>query len=369
MGCHRITYYQKEETEPFLGFCKNKDLEEKYRELKKCDYYYPFGMNINALSSTAPLSKPNRFKFNQGTEFNTDFDFNTYETMFRGYDPQIGRFKQVDPLADMFTDWTPYQYAYNDPIYWSDPLGLANGSGDSTWVSTSQLVQYLWDNTPEDGSATFEIVGFNPYGDEVGRTPTSDGVNIYHEGEFAVQATSRSSGNPNSITTKRTGDELDYYQTLLGSHGLLYGAAENYYQSGSNLWRGSNGKYYSTSWGGNQWTGGRNAVVKTGKFLRVAGQWIAVGGVALDIIDLSQGNINTGQFMSNTTFTAIGVFGGPVGWITSGAYFIMVATGAEERGAQMGAAMAAKREAGLLSHPKAGGWAGRNLPKSRNPKF
>ena len=113
-----------------------------------------------------------------------------YETMFRGYDPQIGRFKQVDPLADMFTDWTPYQYAYNDPIYCNDPLGLANGSGDSTWVSTSQLVQYLWDNTPEDGSATFEIVGFNPYGDEVGRTPTSDGVNIYHEGEFVVRATS-----------------------------------------------------------------------------------------------------------------------------------------------------------------------------------
>ena len=40
------------------------------------DHYYPFGLNINALSSTAPLSKINQFKYNAGTEFNIDFDFN-----------------------------------------------------------------------------------------------------------------------------------------------------------------------------------------------------------------------------------------------------------------------------------------------------
>jgi hypothetical protein len=27
------------------------------------DHYYPFGMNINALSSSAPLSKPNKLKY------------------------------------------------------------------------------------------------------------------------------------------------------------------------------------------------------------------------------------------------------------------------------------------------------------------
>ena len=37
------------------------------------DHYYPFGMNIQALSSNAPLSKPNQFKYN-GKEEQSEFD-------------------------------------------------------------------------------------------------------------------------------------------------------------------------------------------------------------------------------------------------------------------------------------------------------
>lgn len=82
-------------------------------------------MSINALSSSAPLSKPNKFKYNGGAEFNTDFSFNTYETMFRGYDPQLGRFMQLDPLADFMPGINPYQYAFNNPILYNDPFGLS----------------------------------------------------------------------------------------------------------------------------------------------------------------------------------------------------------------------------------------------------
>jgi hypothetical protein len=42
------------------------------------DHYYPFGLNISALSSTAPLSKPNQFKYN-GNEEQTEFDLNLYD--------------------------------------------------------------------------------------------------------------------------------------------------------------------------------------------------------------------------------------------------------------------------------------------------
>jgi len=331
--------------------------------------YYPFGMNIAALSSAAPMSMPNRFKYNAGTELNSDFGVDWYETQFRGYSAELGRFMQVDPLADLFNDWTPYQYGYNDPIFWNDPMGLANQGGDSTWVSTSDLAQFLWDNTPDNGSASFEIGGFNPYGEETGRVFTQNGVEIYHEGEFQIRKSSSRLSGGNSLITSRSGKELEYYQTMAGSFSLVYGGAENFFQPSQNLWRGTNGDYYNTTWGGNQWTGGKNAVVRIGKFMRVAGRWVGVAGFVLDGIDYSQGGMSTGKFMTNATMTAIGIWGGPVGWITSGAYFVMVATGAEERGELLSQSMMKKRRAGLLSHPKASAYSGRNLPKSRNPKF
>ncbi len=89
------------------------------------DHYYPFGMNIDALSSIAPLEKQNQFKFNGGVEFNTDFDFNTYETLFRGYDPVLGRFMQIDPLTELMPGINSYQFGFNNPVSLNDPLGLA----------------------------------------------------------------------------------------------------------------------------------------------------------------------------------------------------------------------------------------------------
>lgn len=86
------------------------------------DHYYPFGMNINALSSTAPLSKPNQFKFG-GKEFNKEFGLNWYSFGARNYDPQLGRWQVIDNLAENVYSMTPYRYAFNDPINVIDPDG------------------------------------------------------------------------------------------------------------------------------------------------------------------------------------------------------------------------------------------------------
>ncbi|HEX2846731.1 MAG TPA: hypothetical protein VHN59_09280 [Chitinophagaceae bacterium] len=61
-------------------------------------HYYPFGLTMAGISSKAlEFGNPeNKRKFNRGTELNTDFNINLYETAFRGYDPQIGRFHQID---------------------------------------------------------------------------------------------------------------------------------------------------------------------------------------------------------------------------------------------------------------------------------
>ncbi|OQP64630.1 DUF6443 domain-containing protein [Niastella populi] len=87
-------------------------------------HYYPFGLTIAAISSKAMGGMENSYKFNAGTELNNDLGIAMYETAFRGYDAQTGRFTQVDPLADSYADWSAYVFAFNDPVYWNDPAGL-----------------------------------------------------------------------------------------------------------------------------------------------------------------------------------------------------------------------------------------------------
>lgn len=53
-----------------------------------------------------------------------DADLDWYDYGFRSYDPQIGRFPQLDPLTDDYPHYTPYQYAGNEPIANVDLDGL-----------------------------------------------------------------------------------------------------------------------------------------------------------------------------------------------------------------------------------------------------
>ncbi len=65
-----------------------------------------------------------KFKFNDMTERVDDLGLNLDMTDFRSYDPVLGRFHQVDMLAEMAYDFNPYQYAYDSPMYFNDPSGL-----------------------------------------------------------------------------------------------------------------------------------------------------------------------------------------------------------------------------------------------------
>jgi RHS repeat-associated protein len=85
---------------------------------------------ISGRSYHTPESK---FKFNEGSEFqNKEFSdgngLDWYGTDFRGYDPQLGLFRQIDPLAESTDSWGVYSFGFSNPITFNDPLGLTPSS-------------------------------------------------------------------------------------------------------------------------------------------------------------------------------------------------------------------------------------------------
>ena len=68
---------------------------------------------------------PQNYKYNDGAERQFDLGLNVDFTKFRTYDPVLGRWWQVDPLADQedLVNRTPYNYSFNNPIRYNDPEG------------------------------------------------------------------------------------------------------------------------------------------------------------------------------------------------------------------------------------------------------
>jgi RHS repeat-associated protein len=89
-------------------------------------------MVMAGISSKAAGKLENRYKFNEGTELNTDLGLDWYENTFREYDAQIGRFHQLDPLGEVFENESLYVFAGNNPVLYNDPWGLSKSSKDST---------------------------------------------------------------------------------------------------------------------------------------------------------------------------------------------------------------------------------------------
>ncbi|MFD2568066.1 RHS repeat domain-containing protein [Pseudotenacibaculum haliotis] len=89
--------------------------------------YYPFGLKhkgYNNVISSNGNSVAQRFGYN-GKELNEELGIDWYDFGARNYDVSLGRWMNLDPLAEKFYEHSPFVYAFNNPVNYIDPDGKA----------------------------------------------------------------------------------------------------------------------------------------------------------------------------------------------------------------------------------------------------
>ncbi|WP_304529329.1 RHS repeat domain-containing protein, partial [Aquimarina sp. Aq78] len=127
--------------------------------------YYPFGLQHRGYNFAINGSKHD-YGFG-GKEEQDELGLGWIDVTARNYDPALGRWMNLDPLAEKMRRHSPYNYAFDNPIYFIDYDGMAPNdfyrhkkTGKVVWIDGSSRVKgfqhlgYHVGSTDVDGNRT-----------------------------------------------------------------------------------------------------------------------------------------------------------------------------------------------------------------------
>jgi RHS repeat-associated protein len=210
--------------------------------------------------STGPGVQPYKYT---GKELDMQHGLNLYDFSARTYDPAIGRFTTMDPLAEKYYSISPYAYCLNNPvrnidpdgrevwIYYEDEEGkrqqmlyTANMKyeGNNSFVSAS--VNYL-NAVYTNGSAEVMdvLIGSSNRFNMLNQTPTDKNGNVLD----ALQFNEAEGGGGNIYAGMLMNSQYSDYSKVEGvSHELFHGFQYEKGQGGASIFNEVEAMVYSS---------------------------------------------------------------------------------------------------------------------------
>jgi len=117
------------EAQKFFEYTNIRAPGKRGSDQKGVGRYYPFGLTMAGISDKALKTNyaQNKYRYNgkelQNQEFSDGSGLEEYDYGARFQDPQLGRMWSIDPHADKYQSWTPYNYTFDNPVLMTDPDG------------------------------------------------------------------------------------------------------------------------------------------------------------------------------------------------------------------------------------------------------
>ncbi len=214
------------------------------------------------------------------------------------------------------------------------PSGLQHGDPKFRWAPGNFRINFSadivdWEWVPNESDYNYSVGPWSNetldqvYGSEIDYSAPGINLNPINP---SVEGHGGSGGRNNSLYMVSTGLNAASFATSLGQYSNVY----------NGMWRGLNGKWYSTSWQGNQWAGPRSSVMSRAGAFKLASRGFFYAGV---LVSGYQGfsSIQNGDYAGavksglDIGMAAIATFGNVPGLIIGGGYFLLDAFGAFER--------------------------------------